>query len=226
MELRGLTRRLSARGLDWPVAYAAEVETADERWILVANGAGQQAAREAFQVARERTRIDAIVSTGYCGALDPRLRTSDVVVATSVCSASGNFRAEKPQVQGKASPAKASIGAMFGSDEVLQSARSKSAARARSGAVAVDMESHALAAEAAQAGLPFYCVRAVTDVAGEDMAFDFNAVRSADGRIPQSRVVSAALHHPVRHMPGLIKLAYRGWRASIQLGDFLAACHF
>jgi hypothetical protein len=66
----------------------------------------------------------------------------------------------------------------------------------------------------------------VTDVAGEDMHFDFNAARDADGRIRGARVLQLAMRRPFATLPELCKLAYRGWRAGLNLGDFLADCRF
>jgi adenosylhomocysteine nucleosidase len=219
-EFAGLARHFQPRDLGWQLDYAKEITNHGERWLLVANGAGADLAREAFRVASGQAAIDAVVSTGYCGALDPGLAPADVFVASEVRSPEGKFRSSA--VQGP----KSISGPMYGADRVVQSAGEKRSLRERTGAAAVDMESHALAQAAAEAGIPFYCVRAVTDVAGEDMRFDFNAARDADGRIRGSRVLMLGLRHPFDHLPELCKLGYRGWRASAQLGDFLAACRF
>jgi len=40
-----------------------------------------------------RFQPDAVVSTGFCGALDPQLALADVVVATSVAAANRSYQA-------------------------------------------------------------------------------------------------------------------------------------
>src|SRR5581483_11281300 len=50
----------------------------------------------------------------------------------------------------------------------------KRALAARTGAIAVDMESAALGAAARQAGVPFLIVRTASDLAEEDLPLDFN----------------------------------------------------
>ena len=220
-EFAGLTRRIHASDLHWPLDYSREISNDGDRWILVANGAGTELAREAFRVACERATVDAIVSTGYCGALDPSFEAAAVFVANEIHSKNRSYPAAWMTM-----PKAAAVGSMFGADRVVQSAGEKRLLREQTGASAVDMESHGLAEAAGAAGIPFHCVRAVTDVAGEDMRFDFNAARDADGRIRGARVLRLGLRHPLAHLPELCKLGYRGWRASIQLGDFLAACRF
>jgi len=220
-EFAGLTRCMHAVDLRWPVDYSREILNDGDRWILIANGAGAELAVEAFHIARERVAIDAVVSTGYCGALDPSFEAASVFVANEIRSAKRSYPAAWMTM-----PKAAAVGSMFGADRVVQSAGEKRLLREQTGASAVDMESHGLAEAAATLGIPFHCVRAVTDIAGEDMNFDFNAARDADGRIRGARVLRLGLRHPLAHLPELCKLGYRGWRASIQLGDFLAACRF
>jgi adenosylhomocysteine nucleosidase len=217
-EFSGLTRRFASRRLPWPVDYAAEMEHDGARWILVANGAGIDLACQAFQVARENAPVDAVVSTGYCGALDPAIQPAEVVIATEVYPSSVAAR----PVSGR----DARRGMVAGADHVVGTAREKGELRRATGAATVDMESHGLARAAADAGIPFYCVRAVTDVAGEDMHLDFNGARDAAGRIRASKLVWDSLRKPVTALPELFRLAFRARRASNNLGEFLAACRF
>ena len=52
-----------------------------DRWLLVANGPGAALVTEAFE---EKKDVDGIISTGFCGALDPALRVGDIVVCGDV----------------------------------------------------------------------------------------------------------------------------------------------
>jgi adenosylhomocysteine nucleosidase len=113
--------------------------------------------------------------------------------------------------------------AMACCDGVVQTAHEKRRLRERTGADAVDMESAALAREARRAGLPFYCVRVVTDTAEQSFTNDFNVSRGPDGRFSKRAVVVRALARPWSRLPELVRLARTGRRASIILGDALAA---
>jgi nucleoside phosphorylase len=94
------------------------------------------------------------------------------------------------------------------------------------GAAAVDMEAGTVALQAQQAGLPFYCIRAVLDRADEEFSLDFNALRSADGRFSRLRILRAALARPLARLPELMRIERRGRKASRALGDFVAQCVF
>src|SRR5688572_16300948 len=93
--------------LDWPLDYAARLGG----WILVANGAGPVRAAEAVEVALARIHVRAVVSTGYCGALDASLQVADLVVATRV----NGHEACLP-----VSDRRRTVGAVISTDRVVQ----------------------------------------------------------------------------------------------------------
>ena len=74
--------------------------------------------------------------------------------------------------------------------------------------------------------VPFYCVRAVTDLAGEGFAIDFERARRADGSLPASRILWAALAKRSMGLRELARLGWRSRRASARLGEYLAGCQF
>ena len=110
-------------------------------------------------------------------------------------------------------------------DRVARTAEEKRILRTQ-GASAVEMEAAGVASRAEALGLPFYCVRAVTDLAGEDMANDFNKALRPDGHFGTMRIFSHALRHPVARLPELIRLRQHGERAARALGEFFADCRF
>ena len=92
-------------------------------------------------------------------------------------------------------------------------------------AVAVEMEAAGVAARAEALGRPFYCIKAVTDLAGESMANDFNSALS-DCHFDTIKVLRSSLRHPSVRLPELFRLRKRCLRASTVLGDFVADCRF
>jgi nucleoside phosphorylase len=96
----------------------------------------------------------------------------------------------------------------------------------RTGASVVEMEAAGALGAAARLGIPGFCVRSVTDLAGESFAVDYGATLSADGRFIISRILRDALRHPLAAFPELLRLQYRCRIASRNLGVFLAACRF
>jgi hypothetical protein len=69
-------------------------------------------------------------------------------------------------------------------------------------------------------------VKVVTDLAGEDMANDFNRALRPDGHFATMSILLGALRHPQVCLPELIRLRKRCIRGARVLGDFIADCRF
>ena len=208
--------RSAEAGADW--ARSAVLGGYD--LFLVANGAGPARAAAALDRAVLVCRPDAIISTGFCGALDEHLGVASIVLATEVIGANGRFNALAPAV----SPPHHS-GVVLTIDHIAQSAAEKRSLR-RTGAAAVDMEAAAVAGRSAALGLPYYCIRAVTDLAGEDLANDLNAALRPDGHFDTMKILGSILGRPLARLPELLRLRSRSVRAARALGDFIADCRF
>lgn len=182
------------------------------RWRTVATGPGVQRVAEALreQALREEGNVEGVVSVGFCGALDPDLAVGDIVVGD------GDVTSQLPFVRGK----------ILCVDRVAVTASEKSDLRRRTGAAAIEMESAAVQAKAREWGVPFRCVKVVSDVAGEDMPLDFNLYRDASGNFSRSRIALAALARPFTAIPGLMRLDRNCRAAAEKLGEFLADCKF
>ena len=85
------------------------------------------------------------------------------------------------------------VGAILGVDRMLSSAAEKAAAFARSGAFAVDMESHHVASAAAERGLPFIAIRAISDQAHEALPAVLVGFVDTEGRTKMSAVLAALI---------------------------------
>jgi adenosylhomocysteine nucleosidase len=219
-ELRGVLRR--ARGVErlaWPVRFARSAELNGQRLLLVAHGPGPLAG-EAAAVALDRERAGAVVSAGYCGALDPRLRTGDVVVASRVDNVNVSFDAALPHCERPCHS-----GVVVSIQRVAGSVEEKARLR-ETGALAVEMEAALVAAQAAKRGTPFFCIRAVMDEASQGFVLDYSRLRTADGRFSRARIALAALARPFTAAPELYRLERQGRIAARALGDFIADCRF
>jgi adenosylhomocysteine nucleosidase len=209
-------RRFIIGALDW----ARLTPLGSHELLLVANGAGAPRAASAVDAAAAVFQPDAVISTGFCGALDPQLAVADVVVATSIAAADRRYDALPVAT---ASPHHS--GVVCSIDRVAQTAEEKLRLRA-GGAMVVEMEAAGVAARAQARGLPFFCVKVVTDLAGETMANDFNAALRADGHFDTMVVLREALRRPLVRVPELCRLRQRSVRAARVLGDFFADCRF
>ena len=209
-ELAGFARQLSARRpVAAPVRYAEEGELQGRRWLLAANGPGPRLAAAAVQAF---SKPDRIVSVGYCGALDPALSPSDVVICHCVLEAESGRRFATAD----------EFGALcLSGDRVIQSASEKQMLGQTTGASIVEMEAAGVAAQAAAIGVAFHCIKVVTDTAYEDMGVDFNAARDADGRFRLGQIAWSAMRRPHQGIPELLKLNERARAATARLGGYL-----
>lgn len=205
--------------LAWPLEYAMTGRWQGSEIALLANGPGPALAARAAHEALSRATVGAFISTGFCGALDPRLRVGDVLAANEVCTGVGiRYQAKLPL-----NPV--SRGVVHSVDRVAITAAEKRALR-QSGADAVEMEAAAVAFAAQQSNTDFYCIRVITDVADETMPLDFNNFRDSDGRFNRGQIAMAALRSPLNRIPALLRLQNNCRVAAGKLGEFIADCRF
>ena len=207
-----------AKKLDWPLDFARIAWLAGEQLLLVANGPGPKLAGRAVEIAKQREELKGLVSTGFCGALNPALEPCDIFVATELLGVACALSAPRSNHRFK-------NGKMISIDRVVSTAAEKAELH-KTGADAVDMEAAAVAAQAAEWGLPFYCIRVVTDTAGESLPLDFNRMRDRNGRFDRTRIMAAALRSPLAVLPGLLQLNRNTKSAARALGDFIADARF
>ena len=229
-ELKPFAARLTGlRKLKWPVDYAQEGIWEGRRVMLAANGAGPKLAAQAVEIAiravsasqLESSRLEAVVSVGFCAALCSDLLHNQIVVATGVIDPASAETFPANPVQTSLPHA---TGPIISQDCVAVTADDKARLQP-SGALAVDMESSGVAARATRAELPFFAVKVVSDLASETLPIDFNRLRTQEGRLARGKIVLHALSHP--HLLGsLLQLKRRSDDAARALGDFLVSCKF
>ncbi|MEO8026366.1 MAG: hypothetical protein ABI823_07830 [Bryobacteraceae bacterium] len=201
--------------------FLTEASWNGDHWFLAANGPGPRLAREAMFAALEHATPDAILSTGYCGALAASLSVADIFITNRVVAGDAGleFEARMPEAC-----AGRTDGTLLSVDRVAATAKEKSAMN-HQGYAAVEMEAAGVAAFAQERALPFYCVRVVSDAAAESMPLDLNAYRDDDGRFRKQAIAAAALRR-FSIAKDLIRLDRQCRAASEALGGFLANCRF
>jgi len=208
------------RKLAWPLYWARSGECGDRHLWMVANGAGAAHAGKAVEVAWPVCQPEAIVSMGFCGALDPALEIGDIFGATAVDAAGGRLDAHLPQ-----SAARYATGVLASIDHVAQTAAEKRLLRA-GGASAVEMEAGGVAQFAAAHGIPLFCVRSVTDTASQSFVNDFNKALLSDGHFGTIKLLTSAFENPGKALPELLRLRNFCRIATRTLGEFIAGCRF
>jgi len=119
--------------------------------------------------------VETLASFGVAGALDPRLKPGDLVVANAAIDADGTRYAAELREFGIR-------GAILTQAYPVASAEEKQRLFAKTGALAVDMETGAVAAAACRAGRRFVAVRAICDAASRALPSAAVAAMRKDGR--------------------------------------------
>lgn len=181
----------------------------DGALIVACTGADPRRAREeAGQLVSQGAT--ALVSFGLAGGLCPSLRAGDLVCAERVVLPGGLAVAVdadwRRAVLARAQPLRDALGgAMAGVDRLLVTTEEKCLAAA-SGAVAADMESHAVALAAEEAGVPFIVLRAVSDPAGRALPSVARVALKPGGRVDAQAVAMALVRRP-SEWPAVARLA-------------------
>lgn len=154
------------------IVAALEME---RRWtgipepLIEVSGAGEERAEAAARRLLDRGAT-ALVSWGVAGGLDPDLKPGTVILPDTVIRPDGSGLGADlewrdrllARVRGRV---ETSTMQLFHTVSVIASVNEKCVLRERFGAVAVDMESGAVAAVAEETGIPFIAVRVVIDAA-------------------------------------------------------------
>lgn len=175
---------------------------------IVCAGPGPTRAAEAARAAIAQG-AKVLVSFGVAGSLVPAVRPGQLVLPETVM-ADGRRFATWPLLRQELASALSVLhqGLLVGSDTPIASPAAKRALSERTGAILVDMESHAVALLAASAGLPFVVLRAVIDGADEAVPEVALAGMGEDGRSRTWPVVRGVMQRPWQ-LPQLVRLGLR-----------------
>ncbi len=149
-----------------------------------------------------------LLSFGFAGGLDPSLQPGDIIVGAGVVGTDGKMREADDALAQRICAALDetactwSAGLVAGADRALATPAEKQALSARTGAVIVDMESHAVAA----AGLPFGILRVVVDPAERALPASVLAALDSKGRVNVLALMAGLLRRP-REVGSLLALA-------------------
>ena len=155
------------------------------------------------------TRYRGVISFGVSGALDPALQPGDIVVATEVTSDAGAWPMEA-MLSGAVTDClrgvddTATRAALVGVNAPVMEATSKADLWKRTGAAAVDMESHVAASFGAAAGLPVCALRVISDPAARNLPPVAARALRVDGRVDLAAVFAGLAGNP-KQIPLLIQ---------------------
>jgi adenosylhomocysteine nucleosidase len=201
--------------------HGAAPTTLADGTLLVVSGIGPVAAAEgARRLVRSGAR--ALVSWGVAGGLDPELAPGTLVLPEAVISPEGRVFPTAHEWRERVRAALAVSHAVCGGRlltcrEPLRSTDAKARAFHETAAVAVDMESSAVAEVAASQRLLFLAVRAIVDTAADVVPrAALMAASPGSGNLRVGRLLTALAGAP-SELPALLRLAgrYRAARRAL-----------
>jgi adenosylhomocysteine nucleosidase len=196
--------------------------------LLAVSGVGFGAATDAAR-ALAAAPVSALMTFGVAGGLDPALKAGTVVLPTQVISSDGARFATCRSWQARlaaavGTPYMAVGGILLSSPMAIETPADKAIAFRDSGAVAVDMESVAVAEIAAAHQLPFVALRVIVDTASDALPPSVIAASRA-GRVKIGRLLAGLLTAPgeIATVIGL-SLRYRAAMRSLRAVAADGAC--
>jgi len=189
--------------------------------LAVACAGGIPARAEALAREMVSKGATALVSFGIAGGLDPSLHPGDMIIASGVETEGRILAADEDwryRLVGRYAGARS--GLVVGATEVAASVAGKARLFAARGALAVDMESGAVAKVAAETGLPLAVIRAVADPAHRTLPASALAGLDPQGNARPWAVMAGLLCRP-GDLPGLIRVGLDSQRALSALGDLV-----
>lgn len=161
----------------------------------VARGIGARHAEQAITIAESGGRLDALLSIGWAGGSSCGIQPGTAYEVGEVINGSAGER--------YATVATTSAVRLVTMDHVAGREEKRRIAELY-GASLVDMEAASVGRLARQRGIPFYCWKAVSDTASEDLP-DFNRFMDANKQLHTGRLAAYALTHP-RYMAPLLRM--------------------
>ncbi len=182
----------------------------EEEWIAACAGAGQAAATRAFAAIEDGGPVDLLFSVGWAGSLRADLAPGSAHNLAGVIDVrtGERFRCE------------AGAGELWmATSPRVADRQEKHRLAAAYPAALVDMEASAVARLAAMRGIPFYCIKGVSD-GPDDRLPDFNAFLAANGHFQTARFLVFAVARPI-YWPALIRMGENSKKASQKIAESL-----
>jgi hopanoid-associated phosphorylase len=184
------------------VGLKQEARAAAVPLTIVGGGSSLQT----YNLLKHAGPIDAVMSFGIAGGIAPGRAAGDVILADRILSGE-IFKTDQRWLTTLARKMPhAHVGAIAGVDEMIGCRHRKAYLHAKTGALAVDMESHGAARYARERGIPFVALRAVADPHHRALPHSALVGMNPDGSANVPAVLRRLARRP-GDLPGLIQTA-------------------
>ncbi|MFO0900642.1 MAG: hypothetical protein U0836_24705 [Pirellulales bacterium] len=223
LEARGLVERLEQTSQVRGERVRVTLGTlAGRRIAVIVSGPGQPAARRATAALLAGHRPRCVLSAGLAGGLDPALQHGDLLLVDRVGDAQGRWLSLRLNYEPSGdNPVRA--GSLLTVDRVVGRAEEKRSLGRAHGALAVDMETLAVAEACQAAQTPLVAARVICDTADEDLPREVERLLRQRSTAAQAGAALGALARRPQSAADLWRLRNRAEAAAERLGEFLAA---
>ncbi len=200
-ESHGFVRALTDRRRSWPRSPAPHLPMVRGRLhehdiLVVCTGIGTASAAATLKFMLSVEQPSQVISAGFAGGLDPALTLGAIVVATNY-SASDFLPI--------CAPHGVRFGALTTQPIALETAAQKARVAQETGAIAVDMETAAIAEACRDASVPLLSARAISDTADHALPVPLAHWFDRKRQRPRPFALAAFLAvHPAR-LPGFVR---------------------
>jgi len=189
------------------------------RVAVVESGLGFAKARRATQALIDAHTPEWILSCGYSGALQPNMNVGDIVMANSICDTHGHELTLDLNMPTEGQK-RLHAGRFVTSDEMVRLVKEKQQLAKRHDAIAVDMESLAVAQVAQETGTRFLAVRVISDDLSQDLPQEVVSILGETGSFRMGATLGAVWKR-FGSIKDLWKLREQTAEASQRLAKFL-----
>ena len=193
--------------------------------VVVRSGAGHQAARHATEAILAGHRPQWVISAGFAGGLRPQPARHDLVMADSLIDAEGHRLVIDLKVDPGAleQTPRVHVGPLVTVDRVVRLPEEKRALGDQHQALAVDMESFAVAEACREHQVRFLAIRIISDAVGDALPRDVEALLAQQTRVAKLGAVVGAVWRRPSSVKDMWKLKEDALVASDRLAKFLAS---
>ena len=225
IEQGGLEDLLSgAIATQGPDFIARQGSLKGRRVVLVEAGVGPLAAARGTQALLAGHRPQWVISAGFSGALDPRLKQGDIVMADGIADGEG----QRLSIDFKISPEAVAatpglyVGRLLTVDRIVRTPAEKRELGQRHECLAVDMESWAVGEVCRQAKTKFMAVRIISDAVDHELPADIERLARQKTRAARLGAAAGAIFRRPASVKDMLKLKEDALVASDKLAKFLS----
>ncbi len=189
---------------------------------VMVTGHGQAAARRGAEALIAGHRPRWVISAGFAGGLAPQVTRGDIVMANAVIGENGQRLAIDLHLSSDHPPTKdLHAGALITVDRIVRTAAEKRSLGKKHGALAVDMESLAVAQVCQQEKQRFLAIRAITDALDDELPRDVERLLNKKTLAKRLGSAAGSLVRRPSAAKDLWKLRESAITAAVRLAKFL-----